>query len=261
MSMNVVCAQAEAPAAPAPASPVAPVPALDEATVKKNVSYFLGYQNGAQVSDIPGLKAEDIDMEAYMAGSKDGITKSKPAVEEEALKPSLDAIQKKLKERMDALAMENAEKGRVYMEANKSKEGVVTTATGLQYKVIGKGGAEKYDAAKFKNPVFSVMYKGTLLDGTVFDESEAPVDFPLSVIPGFAEALKMMPVGAKWTLYIPHELAYGPQPNGPIPPNSALIFDVELKKITEGKEPAMPEGGTQLTPEQLQQLMQQQGGE
>lgn len=122
--------------------------------------------------------------------------------------------------------------GEAFLAANAKKEGVVTTASGLQYKVIksGTGASPKLDD-KVK-----VHYHGTLIDGTVFDSSVQrgePIVFPVgAVIPGWVEALQLMKVGDKWQLVIPAKLAYGEQsPSAAIPPNSVLIFDVELIDI------------------------------
>jgi len=122
--------------------------------------------------------------------------------------------------------------GRDFLEENKQKEGVITTPSGLQYKVLVKGDGEVPQASdKVK-----VNYEGRLIDGTVFDASSKHGDEPATfqanqVIRGWTEALTMMPVGSKWQLYIPQELAYGDRQAGNIPPYSTLIFDVELLSI------------------------------
>ena len=115
------------------------------------------------------------------------------------------------------------------------KDGVVTTESGLQYEILTPGGEEKYDAAKHGDaPTAEVMYKGTLVDGTVFDQSKQPIKFNIrQVIPGFTEALKLMPVGAKWRVTIPADLAYGANGPGSIGPNSTLIFEMELISLTK----------------------------
>lgn len=233
---------------------------VDPAQQKQDIGYFLGFQNGRQMSEIPTLTIEDIDIESFMNGIKDGLSGNKPAKEQEAIKGSLDAFQKTISSRIEKMADDNLAASKKFMEENAKKEGVQKTESGLQYKVINKGGDKKFDEKTVKNPIFSLKYKGTKLDGTVFDESAETVEFPLEVIPGFAEALKTMPIGAKWQVFIPAELAYGKNaPGGKIQPNEALIFDIELEGIKEA--PEQPQGpGMSLTPEQLQQLMQQQGG-
>jgi FKBP-type peptidyl-prolyl cis-trans isomerase len=122
--------------------------------------------------------------------------------------------------------------GRDFLEQNAKDEGVKTTASGLQYKALNEGSGAKPDA----NAEVEVHYEGRLIDGTVFDSSYErgePISFLLSqVIPGWREGVQLMPVGSKYELYIPHELAYGTSGiPGVIPPFSTLIFTVELLKI------------------------------
>ncbi len=136
--------------------------------------------------------------------------------------------------------------GKKFLEENAKREGVVTLPSGLQYEVINKGGESKYAAPKEGDPEkqFMVNYKGTLIDGTEFDASPegSPVPMTLEVIAGFKEALTLMPVGAKWKLFIPSGLAYGEERrSAEIAPNTALIFELELVEIKDA--PAAPEGG------------------
>ncbi len=229
--------------------------------MKKDLGYFLGVQNGRQLREgVPTLTMDDIDVEAYLQGIKEGLVNN-PTKTANDVKASLDAFQKVIEERIVAKAAANLEAGKKFLAENAKKDGVVTTASGLQYKVINKGGEEKYDEKKFKNPLFKLKYEGRLIDGSVFDSSRGEsVEFPLQLIPGFTEALKTMPVGAKWTIYVPAELAYGENGSAPaIEPNSALIFDIELEGISEAPE---QQGGMpmQLTPEQLEQLQKQLQG-
>jgi FKBP-type peptidyl-prolyl cis-trans isomerase len=131
----------------------------------------------------------------------------------------------------ESKAKGNVKAGKDFLEANKSKPGVVTTASGLQYKVLTAGSGAKPTSAS----TVKIHYTGSLIDGTVFDSSikrGEPAEFPLGgVIPGFAEALSMMSVGAKYMVYMPSELAYGMQQAGPIPPGSVLVFEIELLGI------------------------------
>jgi FKBP-type peptidyl-prolyl cis-trans isomerase FklB len=140
--------------------------------------------------------------------------------------------------------------GEKFIAENAKKAGVITTASGLQYEIIKKGtGALPTDNDRVK-----VNYKGTLIDGTVFDTNEGKEPVALSVngvIKGWTEALKLMPVGSKYKLYIPQAIGYGEREQGKIKPFSALIFEVELVSI----EKAAP--ASQFTPEQMQQLQQQ----
>jgi len=161
---------------------------------------------------------------------------AKPLMTEDEIKTTIQAFGQKLmakrEEDQKALGEKNKTASESYMAENAKKEGVKTTASGLQYKVIteGKGAKPKADE------VVEVNYKGTLIDGTEFDSSYKrgqPVTFPVNgVIPGWTEALQLMPVGSKYELYIPSDLAYGPGgTGGVIGPNQALVFEVELLDI------------------------------
>jgi len=130
------------------------------------------------------------------------------------------------------LADKNLKDAEKFLEENKKKEGVITTASGLQYKIITKGNGKIPTA----QDTVVAHYRGTLIDGTEFDNSfkrNEPATFPVSgVIKGWQEILQLMPVGSKWEVYIPPQLAYGEQGAGQvIPPNAALIFDIELISI------------------------------
>lgn len=140
-------------------------------------------------------------------------------------------VQQKQQEAMEKQFGGNKKAGEDFLAKNKEKQGVVTTASGLQYEIIKEGkGAKPSATDKVK-----VHYTGTLIDGTVFDSSVQrgePAEFPVNaVIKGWTEALQLMPVGSKWKLYIPQELAYGERSQNPIPPFSTLIFEVELLSI------------------------------
>lgn len=129
---------------------------------------------------------------------------------------------------MEAQYADYKKENEAFLASNKGKEGIQTTASGLQYKVITKGTG----AIPTAESTVKVMYKGTLIDGTEFDSSKDPITFGVNrVIKGWTEALTMMPVGSKWELYIPQELAYGAQQAGKIKPFSTLIFEVELLGI------------------------------
>lgn len=143
-------------------------------------------------------------------------------------------MQRKIQEENEQVAQENKLKGEAFLEENKSKEGIITTASGLQYKIIQAGNDQKPTA----DSTVSVHYRGTLLDGTEFDSSYKrgePVKFKLSqVIPGWTEGVQLMGIGAKYIFYIPSNLAYAERgAGGVIPPNATLIFEVELTDIEQ----------------------------
>lgn len=210
----------------------------DKEQMLKMMSYLIGYRVGSQVMPqmLPGLSPEDVVAEMLGKGFSDGLAGD---MDMSLISPDVDRYQQEfiamLQERGNAKAKANLELGQKYMEENGKRPEVTTTASGLQYEVLTAGGNEKYDEALHGDaPTAEVMYKGTLIDGTVFDQSKAPVKFNIrQVIPGFTEALKLMPVGAKWRVTIPANLAYGANGPGSIGPNSTLIFEMELLGLTK----------------------------
>ena len=198
---------------------------------KQKTSYAIGVNIGS------GLKAQELDLDAkaLAAGITDALG-GKPAMTQEEVRATLTEFQQEVMAKMQAREKIEAEKnlkaGEAFFAENARKDGVKTTASGLQYKILKEGDGpmpERTDTVK-------VNYKGTLIDGTVFDSSYdrgEPVAFPVgSVIPGWTEALQMMKVGSKWQLFIPANLAYGEHsPSPKIGPNSTLIFEVELLDI------------------------------
>jgi FKBP-type peptidyl-prolyl cis-trans isomerase len=197
---------------------------------KQKTSYAIGLDIATS------LKRQDIDVDAkaLAAGIADGFA-GKPALTEEEQKAAIMDLQKsamaKAEEKQKAAAEKNLKAGEAFLAANAKKEGVKTTASGLQYKIIksGTGPSPK------PTDIVKVHYTGTLVDGTVFDSSVRrgePATFPVKgVIPGWTEALQLMKVGDKWQLVIPAMLAYGEEGPGSIGPNSTLIFEVELLGI------------------------------
>lgn len=159
------------------------------------------------------------------------IDESKQVIQEFSMQ-----MMKKQQEKDAKVAAENAEIGKKFLEENKTKEGVVTTESGLQYKIITQGNGAKPS----KEDYVRVTYKGTNVDGSEFDSSSEPVEFQLTnVIVGWQEGLQLMNVGSKAMLYIPAELAYGAgSPSPAIKPNSTLIFEVELLDIVSQDKPA-----------------------
>ena len=179
---------------------------------------------------------DSLDMPAFIKGVEDAMAKRESAVPPEELQAALNkfgqAVMAAKQAKQEADSKKNKEEGEAYLKENGAKQGVTTTSSGLQYEVLKQGtGAKPVDGDSV-----SVNYKGTLLDGTVFDSSEnhgGPATFTVGgMIPGFDEALKLMPVGSKYRFVIPSELAYGENgAGGDIGPNATLIFEVELLDI------------------------------
>lgn len=198
-------------------------------SIEAQASYGIGLQVGQQLNE-SGL--EGLQPEALLAGLRDAMEGNAPAVPVEAVHRALREIH----ERADAVRREQqkglAEAGQKFLEENAENDDVTVTESGLQFKVLEKGEG----TIPARQDQVRVHYTGRLVDGTVFDSSVErgqPAEFPVNgVIPGWIEALTMMPVGSKWQLYIPHNLAYGERGAGAaIPPYSALVFDVELLEI------------------------------
>ena len=216
-------------------------------TSKKDIAYMAGLQIGQMVSKqwvegfnqqiFGGDSTQTISRENLLAGFVAGVVGKGIMTKEEAqtfMQTQMDAVKAKAMEKKYA---DNKAAGEKFLAENKTKEGVVTTPSGLQYKIITKGTGEiPADSSKVK-----VNYKGTLIDGTEFDSSykrKEPATFRANqVIKGWTEALTMMPVGSKWELYIPQDLAYGARESGgQIKPFSTLIFEVELVGIEKDKK-------------------------
>lgn len=202
-------------------------------TEKDKVSYVIGLNLG---TDMKRRSVEDLNFDMLIQGIRDAYSGGKQLLTEDEQNQIWAAFQKSLAEKQKVNKMKTAEdnkkKGDTFLAENKTKEGVVTTASGLQYKVIRAGKGPK---PKLEDTV-TTHYRGTLLDGTEFDSSyrrNEPVSFKLSgVIPGWTEALQLMDTGSKWQLFIPADLAYGPNgAGGLIGPNETLIFEVELLSI------------------------------
>jgi FKBP-type peptidyl-prolyl cis-trans isomerase len=245
---GIAIAQEAAEEAPAPVPAPAPAPANAE-EAKSDSSYALGYRTGGTFSQEFGrfgVKLDDLEMETFLKGFKAAVKGEKPEVEEARLQAAMTALGEMLQQREKDSAAANLEAGKKFLEENAKREGVKTLESGLQYEVLKAGGESKYIAPKEGEPEkqFMVNYKGTLIDGTEFDASEEGVPMPmtLQVIDGFKEALTMMPVGAKWKLFIPSDLAYGEERrSAEIAPNSTLVFNLELVEIKDA--PADSGGG------------------
>lgn len=207
---------------------------------KSRESYALGMYLGQ------GIKKTgvDIDVDLLLRGLKESESGVATMMSPEEMSKSMMDFRKDVAASRQKLQAEEGKKneaaGEAFLEANKSKPGVVTLPDGLQYKIIQDGTGE----TPSPTDNVSVNYKGMLVDGTVFDSSERaghPAQFPVrAVIPGWTEALEKMTVGSKWELYIPSNLAYGPNGRPPvIGPSETLIFDVELLSISQAP-PAPP---------------------
>lgn len=193
----------------------------------KAVSYCVGMSLGGSLLQ---QNLEKLDLEAMTAAIKDTFTGAQLKYTPEEAN---SIIQKFLQAESEKVFGANKEAGEQFLAENAKKEGVKTTPSGLQYEVIEAGSG----ATPSPTSNVTVHYHGTLIDGTVFDSSierGQPASFGVNqVIPGWTEALQLMPTGAKYRLYIPENLAYGaqPHPGGPIEPYMALVFDVELIEI------------------------------
>jgi FKBP-type peptidyl-prolyl cis-trans isomerase len=202
-------------------------------TPKAKASYAIGTSIGRKLHD-DGL---DIDSAVLYRALKDAAAGKKPQLSDDEMRTALMDFQKQAR---DEASLKNKQKGDAYLAENKTKEGVKTLPSGLQYKVLKEGTGPKPTASD------SVVcnYKGTFVDGQEFDSSYKrgePATFPVTgVIKGWTEALQLMPAGSKWQLVIPPGLAYGEQGRPGMPPNSTLVFEVELVKIAEKEKPAAP---------------------
>jgi FKBP-type peptidyl-prolyl cis-trans isomerase len=202
--------------------------------LKDRASYSIGLNIGFN------MKRQNIDLnqDALVSGIKDALTPGKtPQLNEQQVRETMMAFQKDMEQKQTQQAEKNAGDGQKFLSENKSKEGVKTTATGLQYKVMKEGNGAQPKASD----TVTVNYRGTLTDGTEFDSSykrNQPASFPVGgVIKGWTEALQLMKVGSKYQLFIPPDLAYGKDGRPGIPPNSVLIFEVELMDIKATESP------------------------
>lgn len=254
-------APAKSPAAPAAKTPAAtpapgqaqqapaanaPAPESAFKTQKEKVSYALGVEMGK------GVKSQqiDVDPDILMKGLKDGLSEAKPEMSEQELRQIITSLQEEIRQKQiqarEAAAAENKTKGETFLAENAKKEGVVALPDGLQYKVLTPGQGKK----PAESDTVLCNYRGTFVDGTEFDSSARagkPVPFQVkNVIPGFREALQLMPVGSKWQLFVPSNLAYGERgAANVIGPNATLIFEVELVGI---QDPTPAAGGADKPP-------------
>lgn len=197
-------------------------------TDEAKVSYGIGLQMGDQLRQNP---PPGLVVEAVIEGLRTACAGQPSLVPNDELNASFAVIREQMEAAEAAKAEQAAAAGKEFLAANASKEGVTTLDSGLQYEILQAGEGDKPS----KDSTVRTHYHGTLVDGKVFDSSYdrgQPAEFPVSgVIAGWTEALQLMPVGSKWRLYVPSELAYGGQAVGSIPAHSTLIFDVELLEI------------------------------
>jgi FKBP-type peptidyl-prolyl cis-trans isomerase len=207
-------------------------PSLD--TEDQKASYGIGLQMGGQLAPAE----THIDMDAFLAGVRDGMGGNDPAVPQAELQAALQSLSQRVNEeeteRRTATGESNAAEGEAFLAENAEKEGVTVTDSGLQYEVLEEGDGPK----PAPEDQVTIQYRGTLIDGTQFDSSYdrgEPATFSVGgVIPGFSEGLQLMSVGSKYRFFIPSDLAYGPNGSGrTIGPNATLIFEVELLGINE----------------------------
>jgi len=208
-------------------------------TLQDKAGYSIGVQIGKQIAPTK----EAINEEALVMGITDALNAKKLQLSEEEIRKTMQELGAKMQaeamEKRKASLEVNKKAGEAFLAANKEKEGVVTLASGLQYKIITKGTG----ATPTATDTVETNYKGTLIDGTEFDSSYKrgqSVSFPVNgVIKGWTEALQLMSEGSKWELYIPSELAYGEQGAGQvITPNATLVFEIELIKVTKAQQTA-----------------------
>ena len=207
----------------------------DLQTQDQKISYLLGMDNGKNIQTI-GI---EIDNAAFQQGFNDGLNNAEPQLTEEQIAEAIKAFETVMTAKREEMqqaeqqasqmqADANLAEGSAFLAENGAKEGVITTESGWQYRVLVAGSGAKPSV----DSMVEVHYAGRLLDGTEFDSSVkrgVPAQFGVTqVIAGWTEALQLMPEGSKWELYIPADLAYGPGGTGPIGPNATLIFEVEL---------------------------------
>ena len=199
---------------------------------EKQLSYIFGMYAGQ------GLQANNVavDMDAFIAGVNDMLKSKQPQLDQVTIKKVIDSFDKRRAKEIAKIMNEKQQAAKAYMAENGKKAGVITTDSGLQYKIIKAGDGE---IPTDKDKVLA-HYKGSLINGTVFDSSYdrgEPAQFPVTgVIQGWQEVLQLMKEGAKWEVVVPPNLAYGPRGAGQgsmIGPNETLIFEIELIAITQ----------------------------
>jgi FKBP-type peptidyl-prolyl cis-trans isomerase len=235
----------QTPAAKRPATAAKPATPLTLKTQKEKFSYAIGMKTGQRMAESFNKQSVPFDPALLARGLKDGLAGGKTALTDEEAQAAIKAVQDEVGKQQQAKMQEegsaNKKEGETFLAANKSKEGVVALPSGLQYKILKEGTGPKPAATD------SVVcnYKGTFINGKEFDSSYKrgqPATFPVTgVIKGWTEALELMPVGSKWQLFIPSDLAYGDSGRPGIEPASTLVFEVELLSIEDKSKEKAPE--------------------
>lgn len=213
-----------------------PSSSADLGSPSQQISYAMGLEIGRTLKQIKDNGTE-VDLKLFNEAVNTLLDGKTPKLDErqaqEAIMNFLNAEQAKMQEKAAKAAEDNLDKGRAFLAENAKKEGVKTTASGLQYKVNAEGSG----ASPKATDTVHAVYAGRLIDGTEFDNSRGEaVAFPLNgVIKGWTEGLQLMKEGAEYTFYIPADLGYGERATGKIPPQSVLVFDVKLVKVEKAQ--------------------------
>lgn len=208
----------------------------EQSSEVQKVGYAIGFDMGQNLKE----GADDIDLQAFYNGLKDAYANKDGALTKEQMQETVHAYlqrkQAELTKKTEEKAAANKTAGEAWLAENAKKDGVITTASGLQYKVIKEGTGQSPKATD----TVTVHYEGKLIDGTVFDSSlerGEPIAFPLNgVIAGWTEGLQLMKPGGEYELYVPSDLAYGETGNPSIEPNSVLIFKIQLLDEAAAKQ-------------------------
>lgn len=205
--------------------------AQDVETDKGKLSYAVGWDIGADIA----RRSTEFDVESLIAAIRDVVAENEPKVSADEMRLLLTELQEKVRaeqvEQFRKLSEENLAASETFLEANKSKTGIVVLPSGVQYRIIEEGdGARPGLESKV-----SVHYRGSKMDGREFDSSFArgtPEEFTVNaVLPGWQEVLPLMKAGSTWQIFLPPELAFGARGNPPVGPNEALMFDIKLVEI------------------------------
>jgi FKBP-type peptidyl-prolyl cis-trans isomerase FklB len=239
MALSTIGAAQTPPPAVKPPPAIAPGADPGPGPTPEQLSYLLGLIFGAQMHNT-GITVESVIPEAVNRGIKDGLQGKQPTPADQ------QQVQAYARAMTEAMAARNASAAKDFLARNGKEKGVVTTASGLQYKILAAGDKKAPPVLPTDN--VTVDYRGKLMNGTEFDSSYSrgmPATFPVNgVIKGWQEALVLMKPGAKWQLFVPPELAYGPRSQAKIPPNSLLIFDVNLESVEAANAPPKAPPGT-----------------